>query len=297
MREITVQANNTIELPGEAVFPESIGLDPSTGDAYVGSLADGTLYRLEFEGEVEVWSPGGADDRTSVAGVKVDASGRLWAAGGYAGTLHVYDIATRSLVVKMDVDARPSCVNDIAFGPDGTAYVTDSLISLLFRVAGNPLTLRPWVDLAEQSVPWAEGLNFNGIVLTRDQEHLVACQTNLGRFWRVGLESGHITEVVLDGGPLKHCDGIALSGSTLYVAVNADNHVALVDLANDGSSGTVTGALRSDDFAFPTSVAIRDRDLLVVNAQLDKMGGTPVLPFTVTALRLPSRASAHEVNS
>jgi Cu-Zn family superoxide dismutase len=292
MREITVQPKNREELPGEAVFPESVGLDPSTGDAYLGSLADGTLYRLAFDGGVEVWSPGGVDDRKSVAGVKVDSRGRLWAAGGYEGTLHVYDLASRSLVARMDVGGRPSCVNDIGFGPDGTAYVTDSLISLLFRSDGDSLTLRPWVDLAEQGVPWAEGLNFNGIVLTRDRGHLVACQTNLGRFWQVGLESGHVREVALDGGPLEHCDGIALDGSTLYVAVNARNYVALIELADDGSSGTVTGALRSDDFAFPTSVAIRDGSLLVVNAQLDRMGGTPVLPFTVAILRLPNNREA-----
>jgi sugar lactone lactonase YvrE len=286
MLEITLQAKNRAELPGRAVFPESIGVDRSNGDAYLGSLADGTLYRLARDGEVEVWSPGEVDDRKSVAGVKVDCSGRLWAAGGYEGSLHVYDLASRSLVVRMDVGARPSCVNDIAFGPDGTAYVTDSLISLLFLVDGGSLTLRPWVDLAEQGVPWAEGLNFNGIVLTRDGCHLVACQTNLGRFWQVALETGQVKEVALVGGPLQHCDGIALSGSTIYVAVNARNRIALIELADDGSAGAVTSLVRSDDFAFPTSVAFRDDELLVVNGQLDKMSGTPVLPFSVAVLDL-----------
>jgi len=266
------------------VFPESIGVDPATGDAYVGSLADGTLYRLAPDGEVEIWSPAGAGGRTSVAGVKVDPGGRLWAAGAYEGTLHVYDLAHHSLVAQMDVGARPSCVNDIAIGPGGEAYITDSFISLLFRVGDDPLTLRPWVDLAEQGVPWAEGLNFNGIVLSHDRKHLVACQTNLGRFWQIGLGSGQVREVVLDGGPLEHCDGLAASGSTLYVAVNARSYVAVIELADDGSSGAVTATLRSDDFAFPTSVALRSGELLVVNAQLDRMGGAPALPFTVVTL-------------
>lgn len=282
--DTTKPAVLTFELPGEAVFPESIGVDPTSGEAYVGSLADGALYRLGGTAEVEVWSPAGADERKSVAGVKVDSQGRLWAAGGYEGTLHVYDIASRSLIVRLDVGARPSCVNDIAFGAAGEAYVTDSLISLLFKVAGEPLAIEPWVDLAEQGVPWAEGLNFNGIVLTPDRRRLVACQTNLGRLWQISVQTGQIKEVALDGGPLQHCDGMALCGSILYVAVNARDRIAVVELDKDGAAGRVRTILRSDTFLFPTAIAVRGERLLVVNGQLDKIGSAPQLPFTVVAI-------------
>jgi sugar lactone lactonase YvrE len=282
--ETTKSAVQTFELPGEAVFPESVGVDPASGDAYVGSLADGALYRLTGDAEVEVWSPAGADERKSVAGVKVDSQGRLWAAGGYEGTLHVYELASRALIARLDVGARPSCVNDIAFGPAGEAYVTDSLISLLFRVAAEPLAIEPCVDLAEQGVPWAEGLNFNGMVLTPDRRHLVACQTNLGRLWQISVKTGQLKEVALDGGPLQHCDGMALSESTLYVAINARDQIAVVELEKDGAAGTVGTILRSDALLFPTAVAVRDERLFVVNSQLDKMGRAPQLPFTVVAI-------------
>jgi sugar lactone lactonase YvrE len=174
-------AVQTFELPGNAVFPESVGVDPATGDGYVGSLADGALYRLSSAARVELWSAAGQDGHGSVAGVKVDTGGRLWAAGGYDGTLWVYDLSSCALLARLDVGARPSCVNDIAFGPDGEAYVTDSLVPVLFRAGGEPLALERWVDLAGQGVPWPDGLNLNGIVLTADARHLVAYQTNLGR--------------------------------------------------------------------------------------------------------------------
>jgi Cu-Zn family superoxide dismutase len=282
--ETKIAAVQSFTLPGDAVFPESVGVDKATGDAYVGSLADGALYRLTADGEVELWSAAGTDGRSSVAGVKVDARRRLWVAGGYEGKLWVYDLPGRSAAACLDVGARPSCVNDIAFGPDGEAYVTDSLISLLFRVEGEPLALEPWVDLAEQGVPWAQGLNLNGIVLAPDNRHLVSCQTNLGRFWQVALDGGRVREVALDGGPLEHSDGLAIFGSTLYVAVNARNLIAVVDLASDGSSGRVRERLQSDAFAFPTAVAPHRDRLLVVNGQLDRMGGNPQLPFTVVAI-------------
>jgi Cu-Zn family superoxide dismutase len=283
--ETLAAAVQTFELPGEAVFPESIGVDPSTGDAYVGSLADGTLFRLPADGgEAELWSGAGEGGRCSVAGVKVDARGRLWAAGGYEGTLWVYELADRRLLSRVEVGAQPSCVNDIAFGPEGEAYLTDSFIPTLFRADGESLALERWVGLVEQGLSWPEGLNLNGIVLTGDGRHLVSCQTNTGRFWRVELESRVVEEVALDGGPLEHSDGLALSGSTLYAAVNAHNRLAVVELSEDGASGQVRSMIRSEAFAFPTAIAVRNDRLLVLNAQLDKMGSTPLLPFTVIAI-------------
>jgi Cu-Zn family superoxide dismutase len=282
LADVTVTA--TYELPGEGVFPESVGVDPVTGDAFVGSLAEGTLYQITTRGHVDIWSPGGKDGRSSVAGVKVDPSGRLWAAGGYAGALWVYDLASRALIAHMDVGSRPSCVNDIAFSPAGEAYVTDSLIPTLFRIGGDPLAMRPWVDLAGQGVPWPDGLNLNGIVLSPDGRHLVTCQTNLGRFWQVDIATGAVRQVRLGGGPLEHCDGLAILGSTLCVAVNARNQLAVAELSDDGASGELRRLLSCDAFAFPTSVAARGRELLVVNGQLDRMGGHPRLPFTVVAL-------------
>ena len=133
-------------------------------------------------------------------------------------------------------------------------------------------------------VPWPDGLNFNGIVLAPDTRHLIAGQTNLGRFWRITLDGGDVDEVELEGGPLGHCDGLAIEGSTLYTAINALGEIAVIELAVDGSSGRVRRRLRSEAFAFPTAVAISAGRLLVVNAQLDKMGAAPDLPFTVAAV-------------
>jgi hypothetical protein len=42
--------------------------------------------------------------------------------------LWVYDVPGRKLA-GMDAGSRPWCVNDIAFGPRGEAYVTDSLVT------------------------------------------------------------------------------------------------------------------------------------------------------------------------
>ena len=288
MRSRTANVIRAYSLPGPAVFPESVGMDPLTGDAYVGGLADGTLYRLAAgSGAVEVWSAAGADGRSSVAGVKVDARGRLWAAGGYTGALAVYDTRSGDLLAQMDVGAHPSCVNDVAFDQRGHAYVTDSFVPVLFRVDSGSLELERWVDLTEHGMPWPEGLNLNGVVLAQDGRHLVSCQTNLGRFWRVALADGAVDEVALDGGPLEHCDGLALDGSTLYAAINARDLIAVIDLAEDAAAGSLRAMVASQAFAFPTAVAADAGRLLVVNGQLDKLEAGPRLPFTVVSIAKP----------
>jgi hypothetical protein len=45
--------------------------------------------------------------------------------------------------------------------------------------------------------------------------------------------------------------------------------------------------LRSEEFAFPSAVALGGRRLLVVNSQLNAMGGQPGLPFTVVSIAVP----------
>lgn len=275
MTDVETRAHDVFAFPGEAVFPESVGVDPRNGAAYAGSLADGTLYRVTPAGAVEIASAAGADGRASVAGVKFDPRWRLWAAGGYAGSLFVYATEPWELLAKLDVGRRPSCVNDIAFGPDGAAYVTDSFVPTLFRVDPDSLTLESFIDVKAHGVPWPEGLNFNGIVLTPDGRHLVACQTNTGRYWRITIEDGTVDEVALQGGPLPHSDGLAIDGPTLFAAVNARNTIAVIDLSADGSSGAVRGLVRSPDFRFPTSIAVAGDGLWVVNGQLDRMGVRP----------------------
>jgi hypothetical protein len=65
--------------------------------------------------------------------------------------------------------------------------------------------------------------------------------------------------------------------------VNARNLVVVVELSADGSSGSVDRLHGCEAFAFPTAISMRGDQLLVVNAQLDMMGGRPSLPFTVVA--------------
>lgn len=72
-------------LPGEEVFPEGIAYEAATGDFFVGSTTDGTVFRgsVATEGEeAEVFLEPGSDGRETAVGMKVDPMGRLFIAGG-----------------------------------------------------------------------------------------------------------------------------------------------------------------------------------------------------------------------
>lgn len=289
-------------LPGARLFPESIGYQRATGSYFVGSLVDGRILRGSVTaGAARPFLPAGGDGRTSAAGIKVDARGRLFVAGGSTGGVWVYDIATRRLLARFADGAASTLVNDIAVLPGGDAYVTDSLNPVLYRIhadAGGRLRFENWLSLTGTAITYYRGgLNVNGLAASADGRYLIVNQTNTGLLFRIDTRTKAVRAIDLggyvDGGQplvqtLTHSDGILLDGRTLYVARNTTGQIAAVRLAADFLSGRVVARYSSPAFHFPTSVIKVDGRLLVLNAQLDRLGPglTPDLPFTVVGLPL-----------
>jgi Cu-Zn family superoxide dismutase len=280
-------------LPGERVFPESIGYDVATGDFFVGSLADGTIYRGNVgQRQVTVYLPAGAHGCTEAAGIKVDAQRRLWVAGGSTGKLFIHALHG-PLLAALEVHGVQTVVNDIAILPDGTAYVTDSANPVLYRVtpdAQGRLVLEDWLPLTGTVIAFHEGLNLNGIGASGDGRYLVVDQTNTGQLYRIEIALRSVAEIDLGGERLTQCDGLLLEGRTLLVVRNALNLLVTVQLAPDLLSGQVAASATQPAFDFPTALARAGDRLLVVSGQLQRMGPgeKPELPFTVAALPYPA---------
>jgi Cu-Zn family superoxide dismutase len=98
-----------------------------------------------------------------------------------------------------------------------------------------------------------------------------------------------VSAIDLGGAGVPAGDGIALRGRTLYVAQNAFGQIAKIQLSGDLSSGRLRSTTRDPSFAFPTTIAIANGRLLVVNSQFDKRGPglEPALPFTASSVRIP----------
>ncbi|HEY0765384.1 MAG TPA: hypothetical protein VGD61_23605 [Pyrinomonadaceae bacterium] len=285
------------------VYPESVTVDQSSGTFFVGSVKEGTIYIGKVSRpSLEVFSHGGADGRSIATGMFF-ANNRLVVAGRQTGLIFVYNTKTGRLISKLDNGLRigQTFLNDTTFAPDGSAYVTDSINPVLYRLAptrNGQYELQEFLKFDGTPVtyvnaPGAEGINVNGIVATSDGRYLIIGKRNENMLFRIDLKSREIVRVNMPAGMLNTPDGLFLEGNTLYVTQNLPKSIAVVKLSPDFSQAELERTINHPTFAFPTSVARYKNRLLVVSSQFDTAGspaavsGTqpPVLPFWVTEIR------------
>jgi Cu-Zn family superoxide dismutase len=290
----TADGATLFALPGDRVFPEGVAYDEETGDFYVGSAADGTIFRGNLEsGAIDVFSPAGANRRTSAIGMELDDGGCLFVAGGSTGRIFAYNTETGSIVAGSATGLAPDTfLNDVAIGPDGSAYITDSINPFLFRVPpcnSSSFGFETFVNFTGTPLEYQEGFNANGIVATPDGNALLVVQSNTGKLYRIDLATKAVREVDLDGALLIGGDGMVLAGQTLYV-VTGDGTIVPVELADGFATGIAGEGFSDPSLATPTTIALVDDHLLVVNSQFDQMDGEPELPFTLSLIPIPEQA-------
>jgi sugar lactone lactonase YvrE len=266
--------------------PEGIATGRGTS-FYVGSLADGAIYRGSvLTGEGSVLVPGAAGQ--VAVGIEVDRRNRIWVAGGATGTGRVYDAATGAELASYSFAAAgTSFVNDVVVTKDAV-YFTDSLNPVLYVVplggTGQPGAARTLPLTGE--LQYTTGFNVNGIEASPDGRTLLLVQSNTGLLFRALARTGVTEQVDLGGATLTSGDGLLRRGSTLYVVRNQLNEIAVIELGRGYASGTLTRTITDPDFRVPTTVAAFGPYLYAVNARF----GTPPTPDTsYTVVRVFAR--------
>jgi hypothetical protein len=252
------------------------GIDIAGGHTfYVGSIPTGAVYRGDLRtGEGEVLVP--AQPGRAAIGVDVDGRNRIFVAGGSTGMAWVYDARTGTTLASYQLaTSTTTFVNDVVVTKDA-AWFTESQAAVLYRVP-----IGPGGELGSQAdvqrVPlggdfmMGPGFNVNGIDATPDGETLVIVQSNLGRLYTVQADTGVADLIELSGGNVMQGDGVLLHDRTLYVVQNRMNRIAVVELAADLGSGTITDHLTDPDFDVPTTIARFGTDLYAVNARFGVM--------------------------
>ncbi|MCD2441363.1 gluconolaconase [Agromyces sp. SYSU K20354] len=268
---------------------EGIGADERRGLFYVSEVTGGEIHRGSVQNPVaEQWLAGdGADGRFTARGVTVDGDGNVYVAGGPNGIgnparpdLWVYSPEGELLAALRVPGTADAFLNDVAIGPDGAAYFTNSNDPQVFRVAdgGDGWTAELWAD-ASGTIARLAGFNLGGIVLSADGSAFVVAQGNVGRFWRFAAADGAVSEVATGGADLVNADGLVLQGNQLTVIRNFSKTVASLRLSADGSAATLRSQLASDpDRVYTTAKMLRGR-LLAVDSKFDEQIATG--PFDV----------------
>jgi sugar lactone lactonase YvrE len=257
------------------------GIVSGTGtDFYVGSLANGAIYKGDLRTGSGALLVAGQPGRIA-AGLAFDPrSGYLFASGATTGSATVYDTRTGAPVAALQLVAPGSgFVNDVIVTRQA-AYFTDSFNARLYVVPLGPggevqgtFTVLPlsgdWVQ-----VPGAFVFNANGIEATPNGDALIVINSSRGEIYRVDPLTGAAVRIDLGGASLSAGDGLLLEGKTLYVMRNRLNQIAVVRLANDLTRGEVTGVITDPAFRVPTTITAHGNSIYAVNARF----GTPPGP-------------------
>ncbi|NNL47348.1 MAG: hypothetical protein HKO76_03185, partial [Acidimicrobiia bacterium] len=274
-----------IDLP-EGFFPEGIAVGRGS-TFYVGSLADGTVYRGDLrtgEGDV-LTDPSGA---FTTVGIEVDNKNRIWVAGGPSGTGRVYDGTSGELLASYQFTGPfESFINDVVV-TSKAAYFTDSGTANdpnpnQFRFAGEPrlfvVELGEGKSLPGQSavteldveVPDITFPNLNGVE-TLPGGNLVVGHTAGQMLFAVDPADGSASAIDV-GVPLVGNDGLIRRGSTLYVVENGLAQISAVNISPDGSSGFVDQVYPVTGSETPTTAGIFGNALYAVDARFGSMTG------------------------
>ncbi len=269
--------------PDPAANPEGVAFSKSLGAFFVSDTGSGAIYRGTLSrSTVSPFIPGSTGG--SAVGLKV-VRGKLYAAGGSAGTITVYDLASKQRLAQFDTGAG-GFLNDLVVTRRGDVYVTDSTRPMLWHVTAAQVAAgsgTPQGIDVSQDIPFASGFNLNGIVADGDRR-LVTVQTNTGTLFRIQLSHDGTAIRSVDavkGVSVPGGDGLLLDGGRLVVVQGGPPaQISFVKLRHGDRRGQVRDVRTSPLLKGPSTIA-RARDLyLVVNADF----ATSTKPFTVAGL-------------
>ena len=266
----------TIPLPAGS-SPEDVTLGHGT-TFYTGSLTGQGIFAGDLRtGQGHNLVPG--QPGHPITGLYVDDRNRIWAAGGPAGDLRVYDASTGAQLASYTLTGPPGFVSDMVVTNDA-AYVTDSFQPQMYTIPlghGGRLPDQSAVRTTPLTGDFVQTgatgtFNANGIAFLHDE--LVIGQTVTGRLFTVDPATGVAKAIDLGGEDVVGADGLMLRGHTLYIAQNFPNLIAVVRLDSDLKAGTVEQRISDPRFDIPSSVIVFGDAVYAMNARFS----TPVTP-------------------
>ena len=266
---------------------EGIAVSRDRGTFYVSEITGGEIHRGEVDEDgTEVWLD--ADDalrdgRRAAIGLATDHRDRVYVAGGDNATqpdaaaddpdFWVYD-EDGDLLAALRVPADgPVFLNDVVVGPDGAAYVTNSVTPQIFRIAreDGDWQATVWAEPDPDSGPQQEGdFGLNGIEVGPDCRSLIVAQSDVGALWRYDLETAEPTRIDTGDVDLTSTDGLVVKGRTLVAVRNFPQVLTYLRLDDDVTSAELLAEVPTDPDRVFTTGDVAEGRLLLVDSQFDE---------------------------
>lgn len=288
-----------VTIPGDKTYPESITAT-ADGTLIIGSLGEGGVYRARpGASEAELWIKPGANDSMSTLGVLADdktdtlyvCSSDVHGPGvntptGKRVALKMFDLKTGEPKGSVDLPDEHSLCNDIAIGPHGSAYVTDSFNPKVLRLKPGAKEFEVWATDPRFTVKTGAGLD--GIAFGADGNLYVNLYHG-NKLFRIDVNSdrsaGKVTELQ-PSEPIALCDGMRKFGNDLLMIEGTGK---LDQIAVEGDHAQVK-VLKSG-WKVPVSVVQVGDVAWVLEGQLgslfDPKKNGPPGPFRAYAVPLP----------
>ena len=292
-----------VELPGDRAFPESL-TSKRDGTLFVGSIAEGGILKVEpGAGTAVPWIKPGANNSRSTFGVLADersntllvCSNDVSAIGipgpgdAKGSALAAFNLTTGEAKGSTPLPGSRAFCNDIALGPDGSAYVTDSLNPHILRLKPGGSAFEVWAS-DPQFAPPKSGAGLDGIAIGGDGAVYVNTFVAGGLF-KVAVTDGRAGEVTALQTSRKLTLPVALRsyGPNSFLMIEGGGSLDLVTI----KGGTAEISTIKDGFGGPVSVTQVGSTAWVAEGQLGHLFDPemkkqqPKLPFHLYALPLP----------
>jgi len=287
------QAVTEITLPATRIFPESI-TSTADGTLIVGSLGHGNVLRIApGKTTSDEWIKPGAGGLNNVLGVYADEKGKtLWVCSnnlenkGDATAVMAFDLKSGAPKGAYKLPGEGPLCNDIAVGPDGTAYVADTRLATVLMLKPGAKALE--VAAKDPLLAGADGLAFG------DKTTLYVNSVTAGKLLRVDLgpdgKSKKVTELKLSR-PLDRPDGMRAIGTHRLLLAENSGKMDIVTFEGADKGNAVIKTIKEGLESTPGVTATRGMAWLIEGklnyrndaAFKDKDPGT----FKMVAVPLP----------
>jgi hypothetical protein len=262
-------APTEITIHEDKPFPESLS-SSSDGTLYIGSVTHSEIFKAaKGAATAEPWIKSGTGGLQRVLGVLVDQKANtLWVCSSKNGqtgpptALKAFDLKSGAPKGSYDFPGDTGLCNDVAIGPDGTAFVSDTTANRVLRLKKGASALDVWMK--DDRIAGIDGIAFG------DPTTLYFNSVTANKLFRVPVNKDGTAGELVELKPsqmLSRPDGMRTLGKDAFLMIEGAGRLDKVTVSGTDAKIDVL----KDGFNGPTAVTQTGKTAWVLEGKLNYM--------------------------